>query len=495
MNKKRKQPVVLILADGFGLNLNWHSNAIATAGSNHFFDLWQNYRHLVIKSALADSNMSPYQAYSELSTGQKIDSDNNPVRISKEILAHNHQILTVFDSLKRNNASIHLIGNITKDGQDNELAGLIEIIKFAKNNSILNAYIHLIIDDSNEDVSTVADFLNQLEAELHRLDYGQIATISGQNQLIKNNFKNIFKAIYLNQGKTFLSAKQIISSIKGKIPAKLDPSIIKSRKNQWVSNFDLLFFFTPIDDKLSALLREMILQNENNSNPSYPSFLEFFAISEFPFDLQNDINFLFYKDPAHYLSNLLHAQGQTEAVITDRLNLVNVNYYFIGSNKFVDMEVVETTLDPQTKKNSSTTAEITKMAISQISKNIYNLITINFPSLYRFCLECSFDDCVKEVKLLDEMMGVIGGGVLDAGGTLLFCPTFGGAELIEAKSDIISFCSKDQKSATLPFIMISDATKFPTKSNLFHEILQSQTDLTSVNEVLKIILLAEKSNE
>lgn len=491
MNKEKKQPVVLVLADGFGLSPNWHGNAIATAGSSHFFDLWQNYRHLVIKSASAGGNISPYQAYSELSTGREINSSNDSVRLSKEILANNHQILTIFDSLKRNNGSIHLIGNITKDGQDIELARLIEIIKFAKNNSILGAYIHLIIDDSNENVSMVDDFLNQLEPELNRLDYGQIATISGKNKLTKNNFRNIFRTVYLNQGKTFLSAKQIFSSLKTKKPAELDPAVIKSRKNQWVSNFDLLFFFTTIDDKLSKLLREMILQNNSNSRPGYPSFLEFFAIAEFPFDLQNEINFVFYKDPTHYLSNLLHAQGKTEAVITDQLNLANINYYFLGGGKFVDTEVVETSLDPQTNKSTSTTKEITKIAISQISKNTHDLIIINFPSLYRFCLEHSFDNCVKEVKLLDEMIGAIAGAVLASGGTLLFCPTFGGAESIETKSKTLTSIPKDQKSAILPFIMVSAATKLQTKLNLFHEILQSQTDLASVNEVLKIILLKE----
>lgn len=478
----------MVLADGFGLTPNWQGNAISTANPKNFLQLWKEYRHLVIKSAARD-DASPYSTYAELSTGQLQSASLSINSISREILASNHRLLTVFDTLKRNNASIHLVGNITLSGQDDELAALIEILKFAKVNSILDACIHLIIDNSILDTAMLDKFLVRLELELNRIDFGQIATISGKNKLTENNFKNIFKVLFLSQGKVYLSAKQILSSQKNCLPVNIPPSIVQSRQNHRVSSFDLIFFFTPICDELSALLREMIICNRDGTNPGNASFLEFFATAEFPFDLSERVNFLFYKNPALYLSNIFHDKNKTQAVITDQLNLVNINYYFLGNIKLVDQKIASINSNVKSDQNFSSTDEIAELALAEMDKNTYDFIVINFPTLLRLNGQKSFGKCVTEIKLLDEKLGQITKKVLSHDGYLLFCPTIGGAECLSAASGQANYECKNPKNASLPFIMVSASTKHSTKSNLFDEILQSQANLTSINEALKIILL------
>ncbi len=488
MTEKVKQPVVLVLADGFGINPNWQGNAVTTANPANFFGLWKNYRHLVIQST-AQEGGSPYSAYTELSTGRKVDASYKTVKLSAEVLSSNNKLLSVFDSLKRNNASLHLFGNIGAIGQDDELANLLEIVKFAKTNSIIGTFIHLVIDNSIDNAAMINKFLTQLESELGRIDYGHIASVTGINQIKGNNYKEIFQVLFTGRGKTYLSAKQIFSNLKNSKPADIMPSLIQSRQNQRISSFDLLFFFSSFSDELSDLLREIIINNRDGLNPGSAAFLEFFAVAEFPFDIPDKINFLFHKNPGHYLSDLLHSEKLSQALVTDQSNSANLNYYFLGTSQFVDLKIVQDEIDSKSKNTISSTKRIADLALAEIAKNDYDLVVVNFPSLYRFCLQNSFKKCVEEIKLLDVQLGAIVKKVLSLDGYLFFCPAFGGAESISGANDAHSLTQRNAKSTTLPFIIISDMTKFNSKSDLFHEILQSQADLTTVLEALKIILL------
>lgn len=490
MSEIKKQPVVLILADGFGLSPAFQSNAIASANPTNFFDLWKNYRHLIIRPDLSECE-NIYQTYTTLATGLPCADYTKNINLSKEQLSGNHQLMMTLDSLKRNNASLHLIGCISEKNKNKTIKDLVEIIKFAKSNSILNTSIHLIIDETFDGVTPLNTFLADLEKELDNFNYGKIATIVGKNVIAKENYKKYFATIYRGRGKSFFSARQAISNLKNMSVADLNPSLIKSHQNQHISNSDTIIFFTSPDETISTMIREMIIINKDKSSSAFPSFLTFYAVSEFPFDLRDEINYLSNKRSADYISDILQGKGISQTIVTDQLNLPNINCFLLGNSQFVDEKIVQVPSDPSTKKYKSTTKAITDLVLDQINKNSCDYTVINFPSLYRFYLECSFNDCVKEVKLLDEAIASIDKAVRSKQGFLIFVSTFGGAETVAANSNCDAN-GKFSKNSAAPFLMISDVTKSVSNSSLLNEILYAKSDLTIIHQALKIILLGNQ---
>ncbi len=494
MTNIKKKPVVLILADGFGLNPNWHGNAIAAAAPEHFDEYWRNYRHLVIQSDRSSSK-NPYETYTELATGQPFANQSCEARLSQEILANDNQFLSSLDSLKRNDAALHLFIEVSSQNQNDSLSDLTEVMKCAKKNSVLNTFVHIFIADAVESVAEVDNFLSQIEKVLSEIEYGQIATITGCSQIAKHGTKQTLRLLYSGKGQTFLSVRQALLATKSSKPAETDPTIIKSRQSQKINNFDLLFFSTSLSEAVSSLLREMILLNKEKTSSFHPSFLDFYAIKEFSFDFRDEVKYLFCKRTENYLSDLLHRKEISQAIVTDRQNLNNINFYFLGQSKNVDQYVVESSDDSSTKQINSTTAKITTESLALIAKKKCDFLVINFPSLPRISQGLSFKDSVREVKLLDECLYKIVEAVKSDNGFVLFCPTFGFAESItENKSSKEIFSSK-KKAIALPFIIISANTKLKSDENLLHEIIRARADLTKVYKALKIILLADESDE
>lgn len=479
MSSEQKKPVVLILADGFGLSSNLSGNAVAMAKPVNFLRLWQNYQHLLLEMK---PSHNPYESYADLATGEKcLEQTDN---LSHDALNSNNELLSCIDSLKRNNAAMHVIAVLAKTEIDDCLENIRVLLRFAKNNSAFSAFIHIIIDDSINDLATISHFIDKLESELEKINFGHIATISGQNKLlVRNNFKSFFEVLYAGKGKTALSAKQALANTRGLSLADLEPTIIKSRQNQKINSFDLLFFATELKGKFADLVGKIVVANSAGLSSGL-DFLKFFAISSSPVSFKDSIKYIFEQKSENNISSILKLSNKSHIIVTDQTNLPKLSHYFLGDGKAADQKVVEDRLDAISKKVLSSTEAIARETLALIEANNHDLITVNFSSLYRYCTKGSFGECVAEVKKIDDSLVKIVEAVLEQDGYVLFCPTFGGAESIPLKFTPLP-------SSALPFIVISEQTKSQSKKDIFSEMLSPKADLTRVTEALKIILLMD----
>ncbi|PIS07586.1 hypothetical protein COT78_02715 [Candidatus Berkelbacteria bacterium CG10_big_fil_rev_8_21_14_0_10_43_13] len=481
MTQKEKKPIVLIIADGFGLSTSWQGNAITAAQTAIFSEYWQDYRHLVLQSKRGVYD-DCYTGYTEIATGQP---NKSRVRLTQESLSHNQRFLSSLDAAKRNNASIQILAQVSNYNLDEIVENLSEIARFAKRNSIIGLFVHLFFDSSVSTKADAAVCLSAIEDCLKIIEYGQIASLSGCGNKKKHNTALIVKMLLSGKAQTALSAKQALALQKSETPAEMSPTIIKLRHNPKISSFDLPFLLSVPSPQLTDVLREIIM-SANEKTSRAVSFLDFWAISEFPFDLRTKVNYFFQKDLQSYLSNILYEQGLHQALVTDQDNLHNLDTYYLDGLGHVKIKVPLVRSESHLKKQTSTTEEITDLALQVIAQKQCDFITVNFPSLYRFSQAGLFAECVTEVKLLDKSLGRIVKDALAASGYVVFCSAFGGAE--GGADTKIEQVNEKQRQSHLPFIIISAETKHKSGETLLQEIVHSKADLTNVFDALKILL-------
>lgn len=484
MNKHfTTSPVVLFLVDGFGLSASWQGNAIASAKPVNFNNFWANYRHLVIRQPLLNA-ADPYKNYSLISVG-----DNSKNAKSVESFCSQNFICSL-DSLKRNNASIHLFLVFSKKNKTDQ-SNILKIIKTAKSNSVANAYIHLFIDDTYLNQSDLQLEIDNFESELVSIGLGNIATITGMGFVTEQNFRVIQDAIYLAQGSASFSLKQVFSRKKDLRPFELSSKIIKSSYNSKINDFDLIFVLSAPSETFSDFLRTMIIQNNSSGNGKLPKFLQFFGLDEFPFDLSEEIQFINPKKQGCYITDFAKEKGLSQIMLTDDNNLKQLNQYFVGDKSQLDQNVVELKFNSSTKKNESSTDEIIKNALAILKKSKYDFIIINLPALSR---AESFAESVKEIARIDDGLGLIAKEVLSQDGYLIFCSAFGRAEnLVENTSNLRDNTVARDSKHVLPFFVLANSTKCFTKTDLFREILSSSCGLGHVNDFLQTILLKDNA--
>jgi|GEM_PF-1539910 len=481
------KPVVLIIVDGFGLSANWRGNAVAAAEPKNFLSYWNNYQHLVLQ----EKQQGLSDAYTKIATGEP---HIGSFRLSQELLSQNQDFVAAIDNMKRNNASLQLFVQISRRKKNEIIANLFEMTKFAKRNGVINLFAHLFFDSSILAKNDAEEVISAIEDVFRKNDYGQTASLCGCGYIKERGVTQTLNLVCSGKGKTALSAKQALS-LQQKIdaPAKLVPALVKSRHSSRLNNFDLVFSLSVPNDQLTDILRETILTSGEGSGRA-ASFVSFWAIAEFPFDLHSKINFFFKKNAQSYLSSILHDDKIQQVLITDRHNFDNLVAYYLGGVDFVNENIVPTETNLHTKKLLSTTKKITDLAIKAIGQSQYQFITVNFPMLYRIAKNGTFQEIVDEVKVFDESLEKIVQATFDVSGVAVLCSSCGGAENTSISGYDLEADTTKGLLCHLPFVVISEETEDKTKEAMVQEIVDSSANLTNVFDALKILLLEGNEN-
>lgn len=474
--EETKKPVVLIIADGYGLSASWQGNAINAAG-DYFGRLWNGYSHGVLKSSYLEN---PYQAYSVIGSGKLAEAES----ISFQKISASSSLVNAIDTVKRNNASIHFFHNLDHEKNDD----LISLLRFAKKSSIYNCYIHLFIDQTFVDIETAGEKVFELERDLEASDLGDISTITGTEQALTSP-NELINIIFIKQGKTALTTNQALIRQKDLKPCELSPTAIKFRTDSKIKDFDLIVYSGRRDDKIEEFLKQVILASKANYLPGRPMFLKFISLYRFPFDLKANLDFILDEKPIYTITDKMIEKGKKHLLILDRQNRSNLEYYFVGNRKIEEKVISKKSSGPSSQTISATDL-IASTALSEIKKNNYDLMTINFCALYQYCLAGLFSEAILEVKRIDKALETLVKEITDRDGYLVFCSAFGGAEnMVADKQKIGNNGMVNSAAGYLPMLIVSNETKLSqSNTNMVAEILNTKEDLSFINKLLEVLI-------
>jgi len=185
MNKKQ---VALIILDGWGYREEKKDNAIAEAKKPVFDNLWNTYPHTLLgASGLAVGLPEGQMGNSEvghmiIGAGKILDQDL--VRIDKDIkngvFGSSDVFKTLFDHVKKNNSTLHVMGLLSDGGVHSHISHLFAFLKVAKENNIPRVAIHVFTDGRDTPPQSASVYIKELEEKIKEIGVGNIASISGR---------------------------------------------------------------------------------------------------------------------------------------------------------------------------------------------------------------------------------------------------------------------------------------------------------------------------
>lgn len=486
MNNYDKKPVVLFLVDGFGLSTAWEGNAIAAANPENFNKLWQEYRHLAIKQPISSSRNS-HSNYELISSGKDMILTSSSVNLldNEEV---NAKLANVFESLRRNNGSIHLFTTLSKNDTSG-MKNLLDFVDLTKQGSIVNTIIHFFVDDSFENKTQLEIFLTEISSKLEKINFGTIGTVTGLNFVKSENYQKIIDAIYFAKSKSFFTIKQALTRKKQIAPSELEPTVLKTSFETRVKDFDLIALPDSPSDIFTDFIKNLMIRNKSVAG-RFPKFLKFLSFVEFPIETSEKIIFLHQKNKEAHIINQATNNQLSQVLICDQQNLRNLNLYLLGNRTDIEQRVIQNSSD-------DLTAKITQIATKTLEEKLYDFIIINHSSLNQRVMKNSYEACVLEIQKIDHALKEVADLVLKMNGYLIFVSPFGGAERLVDKSKSLrdNQRSFDKKNQILPFFIVSNSTKNLAKSDLFQEIIQSNCDLTTVYKFLETLLVKVKGTK
>jgi len=179
---------ILIILDGFGLRKEEEGNAVAQANTPNLDKMMNNCPLSKIETSgkfvgLPDGIMGNSEVgHMNLGAGRIIKQDL--VRINDSIksneLKNNTQLQNVFNHVKNNDSTMHIMGLISDGGVHSHLDHFEYILAAARENGVEKIAIHAFMDGRDTSPVSGINFINTLETFITSDDQYRVTTVCGR---------------------------------------------------------------------------------------------------------------------------------------------------------------------------------------------------------------------------------------------------------------------------------------------------------------------------
>jgi len=222
---KTKNPVILIIRDGWGYRADKNKNYIAQADTPDDDYYRMNYPHgLLACSGPAVGLPAGYQGNSEvghLTIGSGRIIFQTMMRIDQAIKTgqffSNPAFLGAIGHCRQKKSSLHIIGLLQDQGVHSHIKHLLALIDLCAKKKFRDVIIHVITDGRDAPTTESLKHLKALEKKLRIVGFGEIATVSGRYYAMDrdkrwNRTKLAYDCLVEAKGQTFSQAATYIKS-------------------------------------------------------------------------------------------------------------------------------------------------------------------------------------------------------------------------------------------------------------------------------------------
>lgn len=479
IDSKKMRQTMLIVLDGWGYRESLKDNAIANANTPFFDDLWKNYPHALLQASglavgLPEGQMGNSEVgHTTIGAGKIIDTDL--VRIGKAIaadeLGKNPAIVALFDHVKKNNSTLHLLGLLGDGGVHAHSEHLFAMLRVAKIAGIKKVAIHVFTDGRDTPPQSASKYLKDLEDVLKEVGIGLISTVSGRFYAMDRDgnwdrLEKVEQAIFESKGNVCkIEPDQFIENLykNGKSDECLEPIVCQDAdgKCQAIEGDDGVFFFNFRADR-ARMLTEKILERTAGKNVCLVTMTQYSA----------ELDCLVAFPPISIETTLageISKAGLTQAHIAETEKFAHATYFLNGGRELPYLgevhEMIPSHKDVPTHDLApKMRAEaIADKAIEFIEKGT-DFIFINFANADMVGHTANVPAIIEAVEELDKQLGRVVTAIQEVGGVAFITADHGNAELNVDQETGIKHTS--HTTNPVPAIIIDKAIKMKSEGGL-----------------------------
>jgi 2,3-bisphosphoglycerate-independent phosphoglycerate mutase len=439
-----KKQIALIVLDGWGYREDTKDNAIAAAHKPNFDSIWSKYPHTTLDaSAFAVGLPSGQMGNSEvghmtIGAGRPLDQDL--VRIDKAItdgsFAKNPAFLELFEHIKKNDTTLHVMGLLSPGGVHSHMEHLFAFLKVVKDAGINKIAIHVFTDGRDVPPQSASVYLKKLEEVIATLGVGFIASVSGRLYAMDrdNNWDRLSKVeeiIFKGEGSTCdIIPSTFVENLykEGVVDEHINPFLCldKEGKKYLIEKNDGIFFFNFRADR-ARMLTHKIIEISGSLN------LKLVTMTDYGADYKCLVAFPSIKIDTT-LARELSLAGLTQAHITETEKFAHATYFLDGGVE-KPYEGEEYILVPSRKDvlthdlaPKMMAEAIADKAIEQIKKST-DFLFINFANADMVGHTANVPAIIEGVEEIDKQLGRVLEALHANGGIACITADHGNAEI------------------------------------------------------------------
>ena len=268
-----KQPLLLMILDGWGIAPAGQYNAAALAKTPNLDALFDKYPHTRLSSSgaavgLPDGQMGNSEV-GHLNIGAGRIVYQELTRITKAIkdgdFFENTVLSKAMQTVKANGSALHLLGLVSDGGVHSHISHLFALLEMAKRQGLNKVYVHAFLDGRDVGPQTADVYLAELDAETKRIGVGKIATVAGRYYAMDRDkrwerVQKAYDAMVLHDGTVCTDAVSgVRASYAGGVTDEfVVPFIAAPEADSCVKAGDGMIFFNFRPDRARQLTRAFV---------------------------------------------------------------------------------------------------------------------------------------------------------------------------------------------------------------------------------------------
>ncbi|MGD9129599.1 MAG: 2,3-bisphosphoglycerate-independent phosphoglycerate mutase [Candidatus Woesebacteria bacterium] len=219
----KKNKVLTIILDGWGINKAYEGNAIHLAKTPFYDKLWHSQPRAVIECSglavgLPDGQMGTSEVnHMTIGAGRVIFQDLVKINqsIKNKSFFNNAAFVAAFEHVKKHDSTLHIKGLMSPGGVHSHQEHIIALVKAAKLYGIKKIFIHVFTDGRDTLPKSALNYVRELEDEIEKIGVGKIASISGRYYAMDRDHNwdrtdRTFTLLTKGEGNKYQSAREAI---------------------------------------------------------------------------------------------------------------------------------------------------------------------------------------------------------------------------------------------------------------------------------------------
>lgn len=440
------KPIVLAILDGWGVNSDKRGNAILQAKTPFIDELEKFHPFLLLNS----SGISVGLPWGESGNSEVGHMAIGTGRITYQYLIRiifaiqngsffkNPVLLKAADHVKRHNSRLHIMGLVSTGTVHSYFDHLNALLDFAKKEEIKQVFVHTFSDGKDAPPREAKTFIPKFKKELETANLGKIATIMGRNfAMDRNQNWNLTKTAYetLTGGEKNAKMPDLTEHIienynQGQNDPVISPAIFE--KNSRIAENDAVIFFNFREDSARQLTQAFVRDDFAGFERNKIKNLYFATMTKYEDDSPAEVLF---EPPriTNSLSEVLSDNGKKQLKIAETEKYAHVTYFFNGLNEHPFKDETRIIIESITAANHEyypkmRAEEITNRVISEIQKDYYDFILLNFANVDMLGHSGNMEKTIEAINFIDENLEKIRDITLKKDGVIIVSADHGNAE-------------------------------------------------------------------
>ena len=443
----KKQPMMLMILDGYGFNAKDMGNAVATAKTPNMFKLFDTCPHTIIGASgmdvgLPDGQMGNSEVgHTNMGAGRIVYQELT--RITKAIndgtFFENEAINKAVDQCLWFDSTLHIFGLMSDGGVHSHIDHIAAVIELAKRRGLQKVCVHCFMDGRDTPPESGLGYIRQLMGRIDEIGVGCIATIEGRYYAMDRDkrwerVERAYDAIV--RGKAPVDPDPIhamqASYDNGISDEFVEPVIIT--EGATIQKNDAVVFANFRPDRAREITRTI-------TDPDFDGFeredgnlaVRYVCMTQYDATMPNvDVAFK-PQSLANTLGEYVSSLGLNQLRIAETEKYAHVTFFFNGGvekeyeneDRILVKSPSVATYDLQPEMSAY---EVTDKVVEAIESGKYDMIVLNYANCDMVGHTGIFEAAVKAVEAVDTCVGRVIEALEKVGGTALITADHGNAD-------------------------------------------------------------------